>query len=187
MSEYFGRLGPLSTCGRLTKSSFAGRFAVASLAIFSLPGTGFAQSQSTPPQQPQKTYTNADVAALPPGDVSVVGPPPSSKPKPQTSHPSTKPTDDATRAAYWKARFTAARQKLAQDEQALSDLQNQMQAERYGQGSEGYGARQLYSSSYNGQIRQINPMRQAVQNDKQALNNLYDEFHRAGGQPAWIQ
>jgi hypothetical protein len=206
----------------------AGSMAVM-LAVFSLAGTAFAQSQaasSTPPQQqekpatqtqtqpmpatqpkripvptvadiardsesrledsaPQKVFTNDDTAGLSPGGISIVGPLPL---PPGAAKPLAKPVDPtAQQAAYWKARFTAARQKLVQDKKALPALQNQLEAQRVWEDPGDPDSGQLYSDYYMDMLHQIDAMKVAIQNDKKALSDLYDEFHHAGGLPGWIR
>lgn len=131
-----------------------------------------------------RVYTDDDVAALPPGGVSIAGtPPPQTAPKPQPK----RVDDTAQKAAYWKARFTAARQKLAADKKALPVLQNQLDAERVQEYVGDPDTGQLYSDTHVDLLRQIEAMKINVQNDKKALSDLYDEFHRAGGLPGWIR
>lgn len=134
---------------------------------------------------PQKVFTHDDAAALPPGDVSIVGPPP---PAPGAAKPKAKPADDTAKlAAYWKARFTAARQKLAQDKNALLGLQTQLNVERVQQDLVDEGSTQVYSDTYMDLLHQIDSMKLAIQNDQQALSDLHDQFRHAGGQPGWIR
>jgi len=134
---------------------------------------------------PQKVFTNDDAAALPPGGISIVGPPP---PAPGTAKPKAKPADDTAKlAAYWKARFTAARQKLAQDKNALPGLQTQLNVERVQQDLVDEGSTQVYSDTYMDLLHQIEAMKLAIQNDQQALSDLHDQFRHAGGQPGWIR
>jgi hypothetical protein len=132
---------------------------------------------------PQKVYTDDDVNALPPGGISIAAPPPSQT----TAKPQAKPVDDsAQKAAYWKARFTAARQKLATDKKALPALQNQLEVERVQEYVGDPDTGQLYSDTHTDVVRQIEMMKVAVQDDRKALKYLDDEFHRAGGLPGWI-
>ncbi len=201
----------------------------AALAVFTLSGESFAQSQttnSTQPQQqeqpapqtqaqpkpqtqprripaptvadmareaesrvedsaPQKVFTNDDAADLPPGGISIVG----SLPLPSgAAKPIAKPADTTTQqAAYWKGLFTAARQKLAQDKKALPALQSQLEAQRVWEDPGDPDSGQLYSDYYVDLRQQIEAMKIAIQNDKKALNDLSDEFHKAGGLPGWIR
>jgi hypothetical protein len=134
---------------------------------------------------PKKVYTNDRVAALPPGGVSVVG---SSGPAPGAISQNAKPADDTAKlAAYWKARFTAARQKLAQDKKALPALQAQLNAERVQEDSVDVCTGQVHSDTYMDLLQQIDSTKVAMRNDTQALSALHDEFRHAGGQPGWIR
>jgi hypothetical protein len=133
---------------------------------------------------PEKVFTNEDAAELPPGGISIVGP----LPLPASAAKPIKPVDNtAKQAAYWKARFTAARQKLAQDKKALPALQSQVEAQRVWEDPGDPDTGQLYSDTYMDLAHQIDAMKIAIQNDKKALSDLYDEFHHAGGLPGWIR
>ncbi len=134
---------------------------------------------------PQMVYTDDRVEALPPGGISIVGPP---APPPGAAKPKPKPADNTTKlAAYWKARFTAARQKLAQDKKALPALQTQLEIERVQQDPPDEDTGQVYSDTYMDLLHQIDSTKLAIQNDKQALSDLPDEFRHAGGLPGWIR
>ena len=134
---------------------------------------------------PQKVFTNDDAAELPPGGISIVGTLPL---PPGAAKPIANPVDTtAQQAAYWKARFTAARQKLAQDKKALPALQSQLGAQRVWEDPGDPDSGQLYSDYYMDLLRQIDGMKITIQNDKKALSVLYDEFRHAGGQPGWIR
>jgi len=134
---------------------------------------------------PQKVFTNDDAAALPPGGISIVGPPP---PAPGAAKPKTKPADDTAKlAAYWKARFTAAHQKLAKDKSALPGMLAELKVESLQEIVLDSDTDQVYSDTYMDLIHQIDLTKQAIQNDKQALSDLHDEFRHAGGLPGWIR
>jgi hypothetical protein len=134
---------------------------------------------------PHIVFTNDDAAALPPGGISVVGPPPQA---PSTAKPKAKPEEDSAKlAAYWKARFTAARQKLAQDQKALPGLQGQLKDESVQEIIMDPDTGQVHSDAYMDLLRQIDAMKVAIQSDKQALSDLHEEFRHAGGLPGWIR
>lgn len=134
---------------------------------------------------PHKVYTDRDMATLPPGGISVGGPP---APTPIVANLNAKPADDTTRvAAYWKARFTAARRKLAQDRKALPALQTQLEVERVQQESVDEDTGQVNSDTYMDLLHQIDSMKVTIRNDNQALSDLHDEFRHAGGLPGWIR
>jgi hypothetical protein len=134
---------------------------------------------------PKKVFTNDDAAALPPGGISIVGPPP---PAPGAAKPKAKPADDTAKlAAYWKARFTAARQKLAKDKNALPGMLAELKVESLQEIVLDSDTDQVYSDTYMDLIHQIDLTKQAIQNDKQALSDLHDEFRHAGGLPGWIR
>jgi hypothetical protein len=144
---------------------------------------------------PHKVYTNEDLAALSRQAISIPG-----KPTPpangagaedgnaQTPAAPARPADDTAEvAAYWKARFTAARQKLAQDEKALPELQSQLEIERVQECSVDEDSGQVYSDTFMDLLRQIEAMKVSIKQDKQALSDLHDEFRHAGGEPGWIR
>jgi hypothetical protein len=134
---------------------------------------------------PQKVYTDDDVAALPPGGISIGG---VAAPEPSAASPKAKQADDTAKlAAYWKARFTAARQKLAQDKKALPALQTQFEIERVQQDLVDEECCQLNSDRYMDLLLQIDSMKLTIKNDQQALSDLHDEFRHAGGLPGWIR
>jgi len=190
----------------------ARRFVVILFAIFSLTGMAMAQSQSAFPPEPEllplkapatladtarrpkseqvesapeKVFTDDDVTMLPLTAISIVGPAPETL---STAKPQAKPADDTAKlAAYWKARFTAARQKLAQDKKALPVLQSLLNVERVQQYSVDETTGQVNSDTYMELLRQIDSTKLAIKNDKQALSDLHDEFRQAGGQPGWIR
>ncbi len=139
---------------------------------------------------PRKVFTNDDLSSLPPEDISVAGPPstPAADTNPQAAPaPGKSQDDDSAKAAYWKARFTAARQKLAQDEKALPALQSQLEVERVQECSVDEDTGQVYSDTFMDLLNQINAMKQTIEHDKQMLSDLHDEFRHDGGQPGWIR
>jgi hypothetical protein len=203
-------------CWHLQKSPRAPKVLLPLIVALSLAGLAQAQSQpQTPPQSqqtqpasvavppkatpvksnsaPVKVYRNHDVAALPPGGVSVVGPaapPPgaaNAKADSTARTAAAKQAAEAAKAAYWKARFTAARNKLAQDQQALPSLQSQLETERVQGDFVDEDTGQVYSDEFVSLLQQIGATKAAIQNDKQALSDLHDEFRRAGGLPGWIR
>lgn len=134
---------------------------------------------------PQRIFTNDDTAELAPGDISVVGNLPL---PPGAGNSKLQPADDTTQqAAYWKARFTAARQRLVQDKKALPVLQSQLETERVLEDPGDPDSGQLFSDAHVDLAQQINALKIAIENDKKALADLHEEFRRAGGQPGWIR
>lgn len=131
---------------------------------------------------PGKVYNNDDMKALPPDDISVVG-----QPAPPHAPPKSPANSDAKAAAYWKARFTAARNKLAQDQKALPVLQSQLEKERVEQWSVNEETTQVYSDRFMYLLHRIDATKLAIQKDQRALNDLQDEFRHAGGLPGWIR
>jgi hypothetical protein len=141
-----------------------------------------------------KVYTDDDVDALPPGGISVVGPgtPPPAAADSNTKAPaggSVSPTrtGKGAKAAYWKARYAAARDKLAQDQKALPSLQSQLETERVQQDLVDEDSGQVYSDLFMYLLQKIDDTKLAIQNDQQALSDLDEEFRKAGGLPGWIR
>jgi hypothetical protein len=141
-----------------------------------------------------KVYTDDDVDALPPGGVSVVGP---ATPPRATADSNTKAiaggsmsptrTDKGAKAAYWRARYAAARGKLAQDQKLLPSLQSQLEIERVQQNLVDEDTGQVYSDLFVYLLQKIDDTKLAIQNDQQALSDLDEEFRKAGGLPGWIR
>jgi hypothetical protein len=138
-----------------------------------------------------KVYTDSNVKALPHGTVSVVGPAtpaPGAASKAPIGSASATPADQtASTAAYWKARFTAARNKLDQDQKALPVLQSQLGDARVQQDSVDEDTGQVNSDEFMDLMHQIDATKRAIQKDKKALSDLHEEFRRAGGLPGWIR
>jgi len=192
---------------RIAYCGLSGRIVSALLFGFVLNGAASAQSQSIPPpptkqsqapapakkstSAPHKTFTNDSVKALPPGAVTQFNPsvPPlyPVNDKARKAAAAKKADDEAKQAAYWKARFTAARQKLADDQKALPGLQSALGKEQVEEYSVDECTGQVYSDRYMELLGQINATKAAIQQDKQALSDLYDQFHKSGGLPGWIR
>jgi hypothetical protein len=142
---------------------------------------------------PSKVYTDDDVDALPPSGISVVGsatPPPSASGtngKPPAGPAATTQADKNAKAAYWRARYAAARDKLAQDQKALPSLQSQLETERVQQNLVDEDSGQVYSDLFMYLLQKIDDTKLAIQNDQQALSDLDEEFRKAGGLPRWIR
>jgi hypothetical protein len=156
------------------------------------PGAAASNSNTGNKNSPSgKVYTNRDVKALPPGAVSLVGPaapaPNSSSNAPAGSSSPNSADQTARTAAYWKARFTAARNKLDQDQKALPVLQSQLEDERVQQESVDEDTGQVNSDWFVDLSHQIDATKLAIQKDKKALSSLHEEFRRAGGLPGWIR
>jgi hypothetical protein len=143
---------------------------------------------------PSKVYTDDDVDALPPGGISIVGSatPPRAAADSNTKAPaggsrSPTRTDKGAKAAYWRARYAAARDKLAQDQKALPALQSQLETERVEQDLVDEDSGQVYSDLFMYLLQKIDDTKLAIQNDQQALSDLDEEFRKAGGRPGWIR
>jgi hypothetical protein len=141
-----------------------------------------------------KVYTDDDLEGLPAGGVSVVGPPapPPSAATTNGEAPAraalANQADKTAKAkAYWQARFAAARNKLAQDQKALPALQSQLETERVQQDLLVGDTTQVYSDEFVDLLNKIDALKLEIQNDKQALSDLHEEFRKAGGLPGWIR
>jgi hypothetical protein len=132
----------------------------------------------------RRSFTNDEAAALPPGGISIVGPRP---PAPGVAKPKAKPVDDTAKLGeYSKAGFTAARQKLTQDKNALPGLQAQLKVESLQEFIMDPDTGQAYSETYMDLLHQIDSTNLAIQNDQQPLSDSHDEFLHSGGLPGWI-
>jgi hypothetical protein len=140
-----------------------------------------------------KVYTDDDVERLPPGGVSIVGPPapPSAATTngeaPARAALANQGDKTAKVKAYWQARFVAARNKLAQDQKALPTLQSQLETERVQQDLLVGDTTQVYSDEFMDLLNKIDAMKLEIQKDEQALSDLHEEFRKAGGQAGWIR
>jgi cytoskeletal protein RodZ len=141
-----------------------------------------------------KVYTDDDVEKLPPGGISVVGPPAtppsaatSSGDAPARAALLNQGGQSAKAKAYWQARFAAGRNKLIQDQQALPALQSQLETERVQQDLLIGDTTQVYSDEFMDLLNKVDALKLEIQNDKQALSDLHEEFRKAGGQPGWIR
>jgi hypothetical protein len=141
-----------------------------------------------------KVYTDEDVERLPANGVSVVGP--ATPPQDTTGTNGEAPAraalaneseKTAKAEAYWKARFAAARNKLAQDQKALLALQSQLETERVQQDLLVGDTTQVYSDEFMDLLHRVGAMKLEIQNDKRALSDLHEQFRKAGGLPGWIR
>ncbi|HLW97605.1 MAG TPA: hypothetical protein VKR82_03085 [Candidatus Acidoferrales bacterium] len=138
-----------------------------------------------------KFYNNDNVKALPPSDVTQIhsAVPPLSviSEKEKKAAAAKQAAAEANQAAYWKARFTAARQKLDADQKAIPVIQRQLSWELVNEESPDEITGQIYSDTYMDLLHQMEATKLAIQQDKQALSDLHDEFRKAGGLPGWIR
>jgi hypothetical protein len=141
-----------------------------------------------------KVYTNEDVERLPASGVSVVGPatpPPdftgTNAEAPARAALANQSEKTAKAEAYWKARFAAARNKVAQDQKALLALQSQLETERVQQDLLVGDTTQVYSDEFMDLLHRVDAMKLEILNDKRALSDLHEQFRKAGGLPGWIR
>lgn len=135
-----------------------------------------------------KVFTDDDIASLK-GDISVVGPEPTTPPK--AAAPATT-TDKATQEpakdeAYWRKKFADARRALADDSKELDVLQreyNLKQVQFYS--NPDVALREQYSrKDLDDTLAQINAKKQDVDKDNQVLSDLQEELRTSGGEPGW--
>ncbi len=136
-----------------------------------------------------KSFTNDDVPSIKEGGVSTVGAPPAA-PSAQSAAKGAKPAtppEPAKGEDYWRKRFSDARQKLALAEKELDVMQRELnlsQTQFYADPNK--ALQQQYSrDDINDKTKKIEDKKQEVAQLKQALSDLTDELHRAGGPPGW--
>jgi hypothetical protein len=158
-------------------------------------------------EKPAKVYTNDNITEVK-GVVSVVGPSPAS---PQEGQPAkgtatAKPDGKAAAAtsgaaakpaakppekgeSYWRQKFADARRTLADDGKELDILQREynLKQQQYYSNPNVAMQQQYNRSDLNKSLQQINAKKQDVEKDKQAISNLQDELHKAGGDPGWAR
>jgi chromosome segregation ATPase len=152
-------------------------------------------------RQAGKVFTNEDMADLK-GVVSVVG----TEPAPAAAAAEAAPTEAAPAAAtaeapgapaattpevkgeeYWRAQFTAARKKLADDTKELDILQREYNLkEQQFYTNPNVALREQNSRADLNKTRDdINAKKADVEKDQQAITALEDQLRQAGGNPGW--
>jgi hypothetical protein len=137
--------------------------------------------------KPAKVFTNDDMGGLK-GTISVVGngagPQAGASGAPDKSGDK---GDAGKQEATWRAKFAAARNTLAADSKELDILQrefNLKQQQYYTDPSAALKEQHSREDLNKTQI-QIEAKKQAVEKDKQALSDLEDALHKAGGNARW--
>ncbi|HKW89591.1 MAG TPA: hypothetical protein VJN21_12635 [Candidatus Acidoferrales bacterium] len=159
------------------------------------------EAKTTAPKAPV-VFDNDNIgAAAAGGTVNVVGSaPPARKSSDSASTEASAEGDQSAGApgssassndeAGWRARFAAARTKLAQDQEALGVMQRELQQLRlqYYPNDPQKAMKQSYSSDdVNKKQQAIDKKQKEIQADQQALSNLQDDLRKAGGDPAWAR
>jgi hypothetical protein len=124
------------------------------------------------------------------GTVSVVGqqpPTPEDEAKAAAAKPAPAEKAELKDEAYWRGKFADANKKLTDDARELDVLQREYNLKQ-----------QQYYSDPNTALKQdytrqdltdtktkIDEMTATVAADKQAISDLEDELHKAGGDPGW--
>lgn len=148
-----------------------------------------ARAQKKDSTKPAKVFTNDDMGGLK-GTISVVG----NGPGPQSGTNSTveksgdkKPNDAGKEESVWRAKFAAARKTLAADEKELDILQREFNLKQQQFYTDPTAALQEQHSreDLNKTQGQIDAKKQAIEKDKQALSDLEDALHKAGGDAGW--
>ena len=70
---------------------------------------------------------------------------------------------------------------------ATSSGQSQLETERVQQDLLIGDTTQVYSDEFMDLLNKIDALKLEIQNDKQALSDLHEEFRKAGGQPGWLR
>lgn len=162
-----------------------------------------ARAQKKDANKSSKIFTNDDVGDLK-GTISVIGNEPASTDAKDKSTPATTDKDadksadkkasgaDAKKPtakdeAYWRAKFAAARKRLADDSKELDILQREhnLKLTQYSQ-DPNYAMHEQYSrEDLNKTQNEIDAKKQDIDKDKQAIADLEDELRKSGGDPGW--
>lgn len=145
-------------------------------------------------------FTNDNIGATASsGTVNVVGTAtPAPKSSDSTSADSATEGDKSSSASgassndesAWRSRFSTARSKLQQDQEALGVMQRELQQLRvqYYPNDPQKAMKQSYSNDDVFKKQQaIDKKQKEIQADQQALSNLQDELRKAGGDPSWAR
>lgn len=90
---------------------------------------------------------------------------------------------------YWRQKFADARHKIAQDQQELSIMQRELgelNVQYYPNPTKAM-EQSVSRSDIQAKQNAIAAKQKELEADKQALSNLEDELHRAGGDPGWAR
>src|SRR5262245_55881812 len=147
--------------------------------------------------QPGRVYTNQDLHPAP----STVLPPAAAEPKTDQKTASEKDAtspgakaaagaanERAKDRAYWSDRLKAVQEQLARDQTYAAALQSRINAlmadfvNRDDPAQKGVIERDRLRA-----IAELDRLRQAIPNDKKAIDSLLDEARRAGVPPGWLR
>ncbi|HYB60216.1 MAG TPA: hypothetical protein VEH50_01940 [Methylomirabilota bacterium] len=135
--------------------------------------------------KPAKVYTDDNIGDVP-GHVSVVGGGASAAPAPSGEQSS---GNGSQSEVAWKAKFSAARKKLADDKKDLDLLQreyNLKQTQYYSDPNQ--AMRQQYSmDELNAMKDKIDKRTEDIAKDQQAIEDLEDQLRQSGGDPGWAR
>jgi hypothetical protein len=145
--------------------------------------------------KPAVVWTNDNIPKTP-GQLSLIGPPPAA-PKEGTAEgaqagaktegqPKEK-KEPVKNEAYWRAKFTDARQGLQKAELELSVIQRELarlQVEYYPDPQKAL-AQQYSRSDINKKQADIDAKQTEIAQRKQAISDMQDELRRSGGDPGW--
>ena len=146
-----------------------------------------------------KVYTNKDLKpvpqAAPPAapEVKADQPKADEKPVAQTDEPAddkaapAKP-EPAKDQAYWSGRLKALREQLARDETYMAAMQSRINGltTDFINRDDPVQKRALEQDRIKA-IAELDRLKQAVPNDKKAIDNLLEEARRAGVPPGWLR
>lgn len=151
-----------------------------------------ARAQKKDAAKPAKVFTDDNVGDIK-GQISVVGSQSAPQAAPQSDDAKKEDTKTANAAdgkkdeAYWQGKFAAARKQLADDTREVDILQREfnLKQEQYYQDPSAAMKQQYSRADLDKTQSDIDAKKQAVEKDKQAISDLEDELHRAGGEPGW--
>ena len=157
------------------------------------------------PAEPAKVYTNKDLKPVTPPASAPAGSTPDGKTdeKAAQEKDAAKPADkndkaDAAAAAakaeppkdqaYWAGRLKAAHEQLARDETYATAMQSRINALTTDfVNRDDPAQKRMLEQDRLKTIAEMDRLKQAIANDKKALDSLLEEARRAGVPPGWLR
>ena len=155
--------------------------------------------------EPAKVYTNKDLKPVPaPPSAAAATPEVKTDEKAASEKPekedSAKPADKAASAAkestkepvkdqaYWSGRLKAAQEQLARDETYAAAMQSRINALTTDfVNRDDPAQKRVLEQDRLKTIAEMDRLKQAIANDKKALDSLMEEARRAGVPPGWLR
>jgi hypothetical protein len=146
---------------------------------------------------PAKVYTNKDLKPVP----SPASPPAASTPDAKTDEKAAPEKGETAKAAdkndnavpakdqaYWAGRLKAAQEQLARDETYVAAMQSRINAltTDFVNRDDPAQKRTIEQDRVKA-IAEMDRLKQAIANDKKALDSLLEEARRAGVSPGWLR